>query len=55
LPLPPHQREHSASIGICELSERNDMTNDKTILIGWLLAGVLMVTIVFNGMALALS
>jgi hypothetical protein len=38
-----------------ELSERNDMTNDKTIPIAWLLAGVLTVTIVFNGIALALS
>jgi hypothetical protein len=38
-----------------ELSERNDMTNDKTISIGWLLAGVLTVTIVFNGIALALG
>jgi hypothetical protein len=37
------------------LSERNDMTNDKTISIGWLLAGVLTVTIVFNGIALALG
>lgn len=31
------------------------MTNDKTIPIAWLLAGVLTVTIVFNGIALALS
>ena len=37
------------------LSERNDMTRDKTIPISWLLAGVLTVTIVFNGIALALS
>jgi hypothetical protein len=37
------------------LSERNDMTKDKTIPISWLLAGVLTVTIVFNGIALALT
>jgi len=31
------------------------MTNRETIPIGWLLAGVLTVTIVFNGIALALG
>lgn len=31
------------------------MTNDKTIPISWLLAGVLTVTIIFNGIALALA
>ena len=31
------------------------MTNNKTISICWLLAGVFTVTIVFNGIALALS
>jgi len=31
------------------------MTNQKTLPIGWLLAGVLTVTIVFNGIALALG
>ena len=31
------------------------MTNHTTIPIGWLLAGVLTVTIVFNGIALALN
>ncbi len=31
------------------------MNNDKTIPLSWLLAGILTVTIVFNGIALALS
>jgi hypothetical protein len=31
------------------------MNNNKAISIGWLLAGVLTVTIVFNGIALALG
>jgi len=31
------------------------MTNPNTIPIGWLVAGVLTVTIVFNGIALALG
>jgi hypothetical protein len=31
------------------------MKNDNTIPLGWLLAGVLTVTIVFNGIALALA
>jgi len=31
------------------------MTNNKTVPIGWLLVGVLTVTIIFNGIALALS
>ena len=31
------------------------MKNDNTLSIGWLLAGVLTVTIVFNAIALALA
>jgi hypothetical protein len=31
------------------------MTNGNTISIGWLVAGILTVTIVFNGIALALA
>jgi hypothetical protein len=31
------------------------MTSNKTISIGWLVAGVLTVTVVFNGIALALG
>ena len=31
------------------------MTNRESVSIGWLLAGVLTVTIVFNGIALALN
>ncbi len=32
-----------------------DMTNENTIPIGWLLAAVLTVTLIFNGIALALA
>jgi hypothetical protein len=31
------------------------MTNHETVAMGWLLAGVLTITIVFNGIALALN
>jgi hypothetical protein len=49
------RRNNPVAAGLFAWDQARDMTNDNTISIGWLLAGVLAVSIVFNGIALALA
>jgi hypothetical protein len=49
------RRNNPAAAGLLAWDQARDMTNDNTISIGWLLAGILTVSIVFNGIALALA